>query len=131
MINYQKNKQTPEKTEKLLRKAVKVAAKIKAFPRKMRASELDSIVARATEEDKLYAQRSVRRMYNRLWLIKLGGMTVLILGLILLFVPTSFFIVACTMSIGLGVIIGAAFFGWKTGVFEVHKILRKHRPVGE
>jgi hypothetical protein len=114
---------------KKLQKALKVAAKIDAFPRKMSASELDKITASATETDKVQAYRKVRLMCNRLWLIKLGGFTLIILGLILLLSPISFFTALCTLFTGVGIIAGSTFFGWKTGVFEAHHILKKHKGV--
>jgi hypothetical protein len=106
---------------KNLRKALKVAAQIDVFPRKIGASELDKIIATSTETDRVHAQRKVRLMYNRLWLIKLGGLTLIILGLILLLSPASFFAVLCIIFTGVGIIAGSAFFGWKTGIFEFRK----------
>lgn len=118
-----KHKKIDKYTEQqILQEAVKAAAKIKAFPRRLTLAQLNTVVATANEAQMYLAKKRVHHMNNRLRLIRIGGITVIILGILFIFLSASSFLIASIISIGCGIVLGAAFFGWATGVFEVSRM---------
>lgn len=120
MSNHKKIDKYTE--QKILQEAIKTVARMKAFPRRLTSAQLNNIVTTASEADLQHAKKQVHHMNNRLRLIRIGGITVIILGILFIFLSATLFLTASIISIGCGIVLGSAFFGWATGVFEVSKM---------
>lgn len=120
-----KYKQIDKQTKlKIQLEAIKVVARMNAFPRKLSMLELEKITAKATEAELIHAHKKVHRMNMRLRLIRISGITVILLGLLSMFLSTNILLIASIISIGLGILGATLLFGWATGLCKINKIGR-------
>lgn len=124
-----KQKIDASKQKDILRESVRVAEKLKAFPRTLSTDELHKIdqkALNATNEELLKAKHQIQQMEDRLRSILIGGTTVTALGVMSLAIPVNFWVPAATISTGVGIIGGATLLGSQTGVFknakEIHQL---------